>query len=403
MVLVISQKSLCWSAVPFVVTRSPETWISGAGNECKWRITVEILLGQKISARARRRGIRLVQKILRHKVSITTFSLILQLSSYLILQLSIYIPFSTEMFYTSSYQTKQAGYSWSGVGTAVSLPFASCSQLHWRFQLTSFSLCLSCCSSFHDSSHSRYDCRWLHFNSQWVKRSLLQSLSSSKSFSSSVLATDTFLGMTFSLFVDVDYSSVLISKMKTRHPEMDWRVMDVKELIENHDELGDFDVCLDKGKTLGRIDFQILTNVVIVEKTKVIKHQAKQLSALFRLSLFHFDITFSLTGTMDALMAEKGSVWDPSPQVRESVKREVDGVLQWVPWEAPSRRFWLEQSTYFSSLRRSCFLISKLTVTMDLNVLSLLAFSKHGKESSSTSLSASLTSGSTSWKEKNGK
>lgn len=33
-------------------------------------------------------------------------------------------------------------------------------------------------------------------------------------------------------------------------------------------------------------------------------------------------------GTMDALMAEKGSVWDPSDAVRENVKREMDGVLQ---------------------------------------------------------------------------
>lgn len=31
---------------------------------------------------------------------------------------------------------------------------------------------------------------------------------------------------------------------------------------------------------------------------------------------------------MDALMAEKGSVWDPSPEVRESVRKEIDGVMQ---------------------------------------------------------------------------
>lgn len=31
-------------------------------------------------------------------------------------------------------------------------------------------------------------------------------------------------------------------------------------------------------------------------------------------------------GTMDALMAEKGSVWDPSETVRENVRQEVDGI-----------------------------------------------------------------------------
>lgn len=63
---------------------------------------------------------------------------------------------------------------------------------------------------------------------------------------------------------------------------MDWRVMDVRELQERADELGgkdSWDVIIDKG-------------------------------------------------TMDALMAEKGSVWDPSDKVRENVKREMDGVLQ---------------------------------------------------------------------------
>jgi hypothetical protein len=34
-------------------------------------------------------------------------------------------------------------------------------------------------------------------------------------------------------------------------------------------------------------------------------------------------------GTLDALMAEtNGSVWDPSPEVRDNIDREVEGVLQ---------------------------------------------------------------------------
>ncbi|PWN32276.1 uncharacterized protein FA14DRAFT_162445 [Meira miltonrushii] len=81
---------------------------------------------------------------------------------------------------------------------------------------------------------------------------------------------------------NLDYSDILIQKMKIRHPEQDWRTMDVRELSENADQLGgaeSWDVILDKG-------------------------------------------------TMDALMAERGSVWDPSDTVRTNVKREIDGVLQ---------------------------------------------------------------------------
>jgi hypothetical protein len=81
---------------------------------------------------------------------------------------------------------------------------------------------------------------------------------------------------------DLDYSDVLISKMQSRFPSMDWRVMDVREIKERSEELG------------GRESWD-----VVIDK-----------------------------GTMDALMAEKGSVWDPSDVVRENVRREVDGVLE---------------------------------------------------------------------------
>ncbi|WFD15571.1 hypothetical protein MARU1_001593 [Malassezia arunalokei] len=81
--------------------------------------------------------------------------------------------------------------------------------------------------------------------------------------------------------VNLDYSAVVIDKMQTRFPELDWRVMDIRELDKHADKLGgpaSWDVIVDKG-------------------------------------------------TMDALMAENGSVWSPSEQVLNNVAQEVDGVL----------------------------------------------------------------------------
>ena len=49
---------------------------------------------------------------------------------------------------------------------------------------------------------------------------------------------------------DLDYSDVLIEKMRERVPELDWRVMDIRELKEHADELGGagtWDVIIDKG------------------------------------------------------------------------------------------------------------------------------------------------------------
>lgn len=53
---------------------------------------------------------------------------------------------------------------------------------------------------------------------------------------------------------DLDYSSVLIEKMQQRAPDMEWKVMDVRELEEHADELGGkgtWDVIIDKGRWLG--------------------------------------------------------------------------------------------------------------------------------------------------------
>lgn len=72
--------------------------------------------------------------------------------------------------------------------------------------------------------------------------------------------------------------------MQARYPDLDWRVMDIRELREHAEELGGLD-----------------SWDVIIDK-----------------------------GTMDALMAENASVWSPSEQVLDNVTREVDGVLAYV-------------------------------------------------------------------------
>ncbi|OMJ20556.1 Endothelin-converting enzyme 2 [Smittium culicis] len=76
--------------------------------------------------------------------------------------------------------------------------------------------------------------------------------------------------------VNIDFSEVVIEQMKERcsHTTMKWEVMDVLDLKYNSNE---FDAIIDKG-------------------------------------------------TMDALMCEKGDVWDPSPQLISVVTREIDGV-----------------------------------------------------------------------------
>jgi len=80
--------------------------------------------------------------------------------------------------------------------------------------------------------------------------------------------------------INVDYSSVLIERMRQRHelirPEMEWHEADVRDLPW---ETGSFDVAIDKG-------------------------------------------------TMDAMMTAKGDVWDPPQQVVEDCTREVQEALR---------------------------------------------------------------------------
>ncbi|KAK0189081.1 S-adenosyl-L-methionine-dependent methyltransferase [Armillaria mellea] len=80
--------------------------------------------------------------------------------------------------------------------------------------------------------------------------------------------------------VNVDYSSIVIEQMQKRHgsdrPEMEWRVMDVRELEFADDQ---FDVVIDKG-------------------------------------------------TMDAMMTARGDVWDPPEKVVSDCTKEVDEVIR---------------------------------------------------------------------------
>ncbi|SPO24154.1 related to SEE1 - probable lysine methyltransferase [Ustilago trichophora] len=99
----------------------------------------------------------------------------------------------------------------------------------------------------------------------------------------STLSPDMHLSGYTSIY-NIDYSTTLISRMKTRYPNQNWHVIDITQLLlpQNVSLLGgqnSFDIALDKG-------------------------------------------------TMDALMAEgKGSsVWNPSEKVVKNVKDMLNGV-----------------------------------------------------------------------------
>uniref|UniRef100_A0A0W0FXJ9 Methyltransferase domain-containing protein n=1 Tax=Moniliophthora roreri TaxID=221103 RepID=A0A0W0FXJ9_MONRR len=80
--------------------------------------------------------------------------------------------------------------------------------------------------------------------------------------------------------INVDYSSVVIEQMRDRHgekrPEMEWHEMDVRDL---HFEGDSFDVAIDKG-------------------------------------------------TMDAMLAVKGDIWNPPQQVVDDCTNEVNEVVR---------------------------------------------------------------------------
>lgn len=80
----------------------------------------------------------------------------------------------------------------------------------------------------------------------------------------------------------IDFSPTLVGQMSRRHPQVSWIEMDIREMVQRADVLG------------GPVSWD-----VIIDK-----------------------------GTLDALVAERGSVWDPSEAVRENARCEMDGVLQ---------------------------------------------------------------------------
>ena len=72
--------------------------------------------------------------------------------------------------------------------------------------------------------------------------------------------------------VSIDFSPVVIEQMKARHPDLDWRVMDVRKMDFSDSS---FDVAIDKA-------------------------------------------------TLDAMLY--GSLWDPEDEVKQNVKAYVDEV-----------------------------------------------------------------------------
>lgn len=79
--------------------------------------------------------------------------------------------------------------------------------------------------------------------------------------------------------LNIDYSEVVISQMQAQDTEskMQWKVMDIRDMKEIEDQ--SVDIAIDKG-------------------------------------------------TMDALMCEKGDVWNPSEELKRNVKGEVDEVFR---------------------------------------------------------------------------
>ncbi|KAG8926369.1 hypothetical protein FRC01_008942 [Tulasnella sp. 417] len=99
--------------------------------------------------------------------------------------------------------------------------------------------------------------------------------------------------------VNVDYSGVVIEKMKTKYEDregMEWLEMDVRELAFENDS---FDVAIDKG---------------------LIHLQANDADGT--------NPAFACVGTMDAMMAVKGDVWNPPPQVVDDCTKEVDEAIR---------------------------------------------------------------------------
>ncbi|CAO1618956.1 unnamed protein product [Sympodiomycopsis kandeliae] len=90
--------------------------------------------------------------------------------------------------------------------------------------------------------------------------------------------------MGYTNLTSIDFSPTLISQMRSQFPQITFHCLDIRDLLSPSSlsligPLSSYDLIIDKG-------------------------------------------------TLDALVAEKGSVWDPSQAVRENAAKEIDAVVQ---------------------------------------------------------------------------
>lgn len=133
----------------------------------------------------------------------------------------------------------------------------------------------------------------------------------------SKLARDLF-SLGYTNLVNVDYSAVVIDRMKQKHPDMTWMVMDVRAL--NIDD-GTFDVVLDKG-TMDAIQADKGSDTLDDDLDKMIKETIRVLkpSGLF------FQITWEQAYFRKAITMKPEYRWTMK---YEHVTGEQDDIYLW--------------------------------------------------------------------------
>jgi EEF1A lysine methyltransferase 4 len=111
-------------------------------------------------------------------------------------------------------------------------------------------------------------------------------------------------GVGYTNQTSIDFSSTVISQMRSQHPESRWRVMDVRDMRKAIDS---------NGSSQNEEGFADSSFDIAIDKA-----------------------------TLDAMLY--GSLWDPSDEVRDNVKRYVDevarvlkpgGVWLYITWRQP--------------------------------------------------------------------